>query len=132
MSKPERTTYLMKQWRDRALAAELKVEQLEGDVIEEEERANENATLVHEARAERDAAKTAIDRVLILAKRWEKAAGTDRDNESRCLREVATYLRAAIGEERDHRDDCPALHSPGNVDRCRCAFLVALDNLEGK
>lgn len=93
----ERTTYLMKTWRDRALAAE-----------------------------------AANDRVLTLADKWNEAAGTDRDNESRCLREVAAHLHAAVGSFKTHRPDCPALHAPNHPERCRCVFLQALDDLEEK
>lgn len=99
----------------------VKVEQLEGDVIEEENRANENATLVHEARAERDARIRVLDcnaaDIHADAHVWDFGSGEHF---------------VCFGNQRDHRPDCPALHSPDMPERCRCVFLDALDREEGK
>lgn len=123
----ERTTHLMKQWRERAIDAEAAL--VKANSI------GERADLIAErdrAQRLRVAAEAKLRRVAMLADRWEEAAGTDRDNESRCLRDVAAYLRAALGVEREHHPDCPTLYGPQHVDRCRCVFLEALDRLEGK
>lgn len=59
--------------------------------------------------------REALAPVLALADDWARAAGDDRDTESKTLREVVRHIRAAT---QALRDGCPPEHSPASNPRC--------------